>query len=222
MRGLGDGEGDAIPPINALFGSRVPEYVLVKGGMCFAHDAGMVRGSPKHTVNGNTVDDRAVVKELLKLRGLEGGTDHNAVAALIRDFVYGFRLSEALHEPSKAFSIAGFPAFVAPSEPVLVQDPKSAGKDVAYRGSWNVKLTHWERKFHSKGGRGYERGEYGPPVPDTPLVQWWEYNFVDYYVLALPHGGSDAGWQWGAYPVQGLSTIYVDEDEKNILPKAPG
>ena len=165
----------------------LPEVQVIGGEMHFAHDAGMIAGSPEWYVAGARVkgDHAAVLRALLACRG----SIPNAEAAqVVLDFYRAWELSAALDsKPScwDASPVLGRFAFSPPSVEVITIPQKDGV------GELNIARVHfWCHSLHETynphptgrilGPRGMDMG----PAPPPPPTEYWA-SYVPRFVDVL-------------------------------------
>src|SRR3989338_3578322 len=195
------GYGPPPLPTSAKHAARLPELQVRGGQMQFAHDAGMIRGSPQWFVGGKEVKDTQRLIELFTFRGISEDTAKAAECAF--DFVLGWSAPLSVEKRPIFWDISPALGGITPfSEPFveILTDPKQETEPGLPRygrqGIIIARTTYWRKidretqVTHPTGRILGPRGmDMGPAPPFTESIeQWAEWTLCIHDIQLSRHG----------------------------------
>jgi len=190
------GRGPVPKPFSQEHADRVPEITRKGGTLGFAHDVGMMFGSPVWYVNGREVRQRDCLVELLKDRGIDD-TQKEAAAQVALDFVLAYYIPNVVHSKPDCWdqsTVLSKAQFQEASVELLENPKQQQSTSPCYSSNLTVaRITYWISEEKQTLHANFSDGKQVelPPNPTQDHRKIWELKYFDVLVTALRTGKYD-------------------------------
>lgn len=187
------GRGPIRDAFSKVHADLFPEIKILGGEYQFAHCVGMMYGSPHWYVGGKEVDQRNILIEIYKQRGITEAQKEEA-AEIAKNFVLAWYIYDCVHKKPDCWDKSEVLKNIDFTEPYveIIENPKQQDSDSKSYG-WDItvaRITYWSTK--DKTTKRSEENNYRLEecLPPSMVENWktWELKYFD---VEISTSGSD-------------------------------
>ena len=190
------GRGPLPVPPSKFHADLFPEIQILGGTYQFAHDAGMIYGSPKWFVGGKEVEQRDILYEIYKYRGIDDSQREKA-AEIAKDFVLAWRIYDCVLTKPDCWDKSEVLKNVEYTEPYveIIDNPKQQNSNSKSYG-WDItvaQITYWSCKDKNNqptSSNNSRMMEAPITIHPSSVEHWktWELKFFDVGISTYKSG----------------------------------